>query len=168
MAMSMLVRYQDWKCKTILVVDANSPETIFYTVDNHWSSPHVVIKSTLGAEIGTTTFHTLTSRIDVVVQNKAIEVKRKSLFSSSYTCALPSLQGATVTFKVSASQTKGFKLSGEDDKAMPVVRTSGAPLGDSMNSIGKLEISEEYAGRQKVRDEIVVLALSLTSPNVTG
>ncbi|KAK6007605.1 hypothetical protein QM012_004419 [Aureobasidium pullulans] len=168
MVSQMLVRYQDWKCKNILVVDANFPEDILYTIDNHWSSPHVIVKSAFGAEIGNTTFHTLTSRIDVVVQNQAIEVKRKSVFSSSYTCALPSLQGATVIFKVSAGQTQGFKLSCLDDKAMPVVRTSGASLGDSMNSIGKLEIAEEYAGRQEVRDEIVVLVLSLTSPNVTG
>lgn len=110
----------------------------------------------------------MSGRVDVIIHDKAIEVKRKSVFSSSYTCALPSLKGGTVAFKVSAGQTTGFKLSCLDDKAMPVVKTSGASLGDSMDSIGKLEIAEEYAGRQEVRDEIVVIALSLTNPNVTG
>lgn len=168
MALSMLVRYQDWKCKTILVVHSGSPENILYSIDNHWSKPHVVVKAASGVEIGNTTFHCMSGRVDVVIQNKTIEVKRKSVFSSSYTCALPSVQGGTVTFKVSAGQTKGFKFSCLDDKAMPVARSSGASLGDSMNSIGKLEIAEEYAGRQEVIDEIVVIALSLTNPNVTG
>lgn len=168
MALSMLVRYKDWKCKTILVVDSISPDNILYSIDNHWSKPHIVVKSASGAEIGNATFHCMSGRVDVVIQDKAVEVKRKSVFSSSYRCALPSLQGGTVTFKVSAGQTQGFKLSCLDDKAMPVARTSGASLEDSMNSIGKLEIAEEYAGRQEVRDEIVVIALSLTSPNVAG
>ncbi|KAH0162236.1 hypothetical protein KCU67_g6028, partial [Aureobasidium melanogenum] len=168
MALSMLVRYQDWMCKTILVVDANSPETIFYSIDNHWSKPHVIVRSASGREIGNTTFHCMSGRVDVVIQGKAIAVKHKAVFSSSYICALPSLQGRTVTFKVSAGQTKGFKVSCLDDKAMPVARSSGASFGDSMSSIGKLEIAEEYAGRQDVRDEIVVIALSLTHPNLTG
>ena len=168
MALSMLVRYQDWKCKTILVTDSDSPENILYSIDSRWSKPHVVVKSASGTEIGNATFHALSSKVDFVFRDKAIEVKRKSVFSPSYTCALPSLQGGTVTFKVSAGQTQGFKLSCLDDKALPVARSSGASFGESMNSIGNLEIAEQYAKRQDVRDEIIVIALSLTHPSLTG
>lgn len=104
MAFLILVRYQDWKCTTILVISANRPETIFYTVDNHWSNPPTVFKSASGAELGNTTFHVLTSGVETVVLNGGSSKSDENLYSVPATHVPYPLSIGIVTCKVGTSQ----------------------------------------------------------------
>lgn len=164
----MLVRYQDWKGKKILVTAADDPESIFYNIDTHLSKPHLVYRSASGLDVGSTTFHSLSSSIDVVVRGQQIQLKRKFLISSTYTYSSPALHGATMTWTISVGLTKGFKYVCVDDKSLPVAKSSGASIKDRWNSIGHLEFAEQYAQREDIRDEVTVIGWSLTHANLNG
>ena len=164
----MLVRYQDWKGKKILVTAADNPEQIFYHIETHLSKPNLVFCSASGSEIGSTTFHSLSSSIDFVVRGQQIQLNRKSLMSSTYTYSSPALNGATMTWSISVRLTKGFKYVCVDDKSLPVAKSSGASIKDRWNSIGHLELAEQYAHREDIRDEVAVIGWSLTHANLNG
>lgn len=153
-----------WRSKALQVSDVRT-NAITCTIDTKFRKPNLVFKhGEEGQQFGTTTYHTLSTKIDLDINGQSVELKPTKTFSSSYTYTSPAFNNTTLSWKCN-SGWKNIDYVLLDERALPVARCS-APCF-SMDFSGKIEFLESAVTSQQAREEILITVFSLVYLTIT-
>ena len=119
------------------------------------SKPHILVhrgaSTELGALIGTATFHTLSSRVSMVVHSRPIEFASAGVFTRAH-CF--DSGGGTLTWRSDGVLTSNLRLVNERKEWIARFLMTGM----AMSKVGKIELSGWDLGGDEL-DQVVVSAV---------
>ena len=145
------------------VIDTDK-STVLYVAKFRVRRPQMTFqRPTTNADLGTVSFHTLSSCIDVTLHDQSVRLTSKGTLKNGYSFVSQTFRNETMTWK----REGGFKdlamvcVDGED---VPVARIFASDW--SVKELGKMELLGPKAQSGDALDEIVVTGLAIL--NVAG
>ena len=143
----------------ITIQDTDELHTPLYDVKLSIAKPQMAFSTTQSivatTTIATVIFHALHTRIDAMVNSRAIELTTHLSLKSVYTYASPALQGTNLTWK---TRNPSSDLKCVDEKRVVVARFHFSGL--SLSKVGRLEVVDSRARDGAASEELVVTGLA--------
>lgn len=166
---TLQVEFDNWKWRKATVSDLHEKAEL-YRVEFHVRKPQIIVQPTSQNDptiktIGEVTFHCLSSRIDIVLNGRDIELSSRGFWKDGYTYASPALDGARMTWQ---SRCRGgyFDLVCLNEAAMAVARAVLA-----LGSVKKVATIEIMGGEAMIEgrgmDEMVLTGLAILQQRLT-
>jgi hypothetical protein len=155
---TLSISNHNWK-GNVRIVDASNT-TPLYTVNWTIRKPlHLTISwPDHDNNLGSITFHALTTRIDTMVHGHSIAIRPKGFLCKKLSYASPSFDNTTLTWQYQG-HFKTFDLTCLTEDSLPVARISINVWG--VKKMGTIEIYNESASSGPAMDEIVVTAFAV-------
>lgn len=155
-ARTFRIKYTDWIDNNILVFE-NSESAPQYQAHCKMAKPHLTFTTFReGAAIGTSSFHTLSTRIDIVIGGIPIVLTTKGLLRDKYTFDSVAQAGLTFTWRCRKTSSE---LLCEDQSRIQVTRLKYSIVNYCKG--GCIEIFNQRAASGRALDEIVVSGVAL-------
>lgn len=157
---TMKVQYENWKERTVTVVEPDSTTPTYTIAVRTIRKPHMTFRNALGQEVGTANFHTLSSDIDTVVGKHELTMKMNSWRKGNYTYTSPAFAKSIITWESPNTTWRYYDLVCLDEQKMPLARFTTSTDWSTVK-VGTLEILGERMATQEAMDEIAVTGLAL-------
>ncbi|KAI9701765.1 MAG: hypothetical protein M1836_001108 [Candelina mexicana] len=135
----------------------DSSKTTLYTIDLHqWTKPHMVIfAGDSKNQVGTVTFHTLSSTMDLVINGTEIGFKNDSFWTQQYSF-VSRATGKKLRWKFESSWSMKHVVC-LDEKDLAVAKFEGSTW--ALRKLGKIELVPGVDGG--LLDEVLVSGLAM-------